>query len=331
MTLHQPACILGVSGTLTSLASHELEILLECGIEKFTVMPSIFRDQKRKLPDHGQENVTSRTRPYILTTNKATKHVQDWVASLEVVPSLADKESIDGVEESEMGEDVVLATVEEAELHMTHPTAPTMRAAFESLDHIQPCDHFRLRASVMKSVPKFLRGPFKNALKVALEAAIDRDVATQCRGWKLLLMLLMLPRMLLHKQPGSGQVSRAKLEERMAMFSRGDWIELIGASQTCDERSAVTRRRSQRRANNDEAKRAARAEMFVHMGELSSARQALVGEAVAPGNQATYNQLTDATRRPARPRDPLPDEILHFQPTVHFDLDEDRFCRNLRS
>ena len=62
--------------------------------------------------------------------------------------------------ESEMGEDVVPATIEEAELHMPHPTAPTMRAAFESLDHIQPCDHFRLRASVMKSVPKFLRGPF---------------------------------------------------------------------------------------------------------------------------------------------------------------------------
>ena len=191
--------------------------------------------------------------------------------------------------------------------------------AFESLDHIQPCDHFRLRASVMKSVPKFLRGPCKNSLKVALEAAIDPDVATQCRGWKL---LLMLPRMLLHKQPGSGQVSRAKLEERMAMFSRG---------QSCDERAAVTRRRSQRRADNDDVKRAARAEMFVHMGELSSARQALVGEAVAPGNQATYNQLTDDTRRPARPRDPLPDEILNFQPTVSFEIDEDRFCRNLRS
>ena len=53
----------------------------------------------------------------------------------------------------------------------------------------------------MKSVPKFLRGPFKDALKVALEAAIDPDVATQCRGWKL---LLMLPRMLFHKQLGSG-------------------------------------------------------------------------------------------------------------------------------
>ena len=113
---------------------------------------------------------------------------------------------------------------------------------------------------------------------MALEVAIDPDVATQCRGWKL---LLMLPRMLLQTQLGSGQVSRAKLEERMVMFSRGDWIELIGASQSCNERSA-NRRRGQRGADNDEAKRAARAEMFVHMGELSSVRQALVGEAVAP-------------------------------------------------
>ena len=66
----------------------------------------------------------------------------------------------------------------------------------------------------------------------------------------------------------------------------------------------------------DEAKRAARVEMFVHMSEFSSVRQALVGEAEAPGIQATYNQLTDDIRRPARPQDPLPDEILNFQPTV---------------
>ena len=108
-------------------------------------------------------------------------------------------------------------------------------------------------------------------------------------------------------------------------------VELIGASQSCDERPAVTRRMRQRRADNVEVKRAAHPEMFVHMGELSSARQAWVGEVVAPGNQATDNQVTDDTRRPARPRDPLPDEILNFQPTVSLDLDEDRFCWNLQS
>lgn len=77
---HQPACILAVSGTLTSLASHELEILLDFGIETFTVMPSVA--QKRKLPDQGQENVMSTTCPHILTTNEANKDVQDLVTSL---------------------------------------------------------------------------------------------------------------------------------------------------------------------------------------------------------------------------------------------------------
>ena len=141
----------------------------------------------------------------------------------------------------------------------------------------------------------------------------------------------MLPRMLLHKQPGSGQISRTKLESRVAMFVRGDWTELVRASELCDAQASVVRRRSRRRSNNDVEKRVARAEMFVHMGELSSARQALMGAAVAPGNQATYDRLTDDARRPARPRDPLPDEILNSQPVVRFDLDEDRFCRNLRS
>ena len=37
---HQPACILGVSGTLTNLASHELAVLLDFGIETFAVVPS---------------------------------------------------------------------------------------------------------------------------------------------------------------------------------------------------------------------------------------------------------------------------------------------------
>ena len=50
---------------------------------------------------------------------------------------------------------------------------------------------------------------------------------------------------------------------------------------------------SKRLADNNDVKRAARAEMFIHMGELSSARQALVGEVVAPGNQVVYKQVTD--------------------------------------
>ena len=67
------------------------------------------------------------------------------------------------------------------------------------------------------------------------------------------------------------------------------------------------------------------------MGELSSARQALEGAALAPGNEATLRQLTDASRRPPQPRGPLPPEVLNHVPPVAFDLDEDVFNRNLRS
>ena len=39
-----------------------------------------------------------------------------------------------------------------------------------------------------------------------------------------------------------------------------------------------------------------RAQRLVQVGELSSARQALEGAPLAPGNQATLGQVTDASR-----------------------------------
>ena len=66
------------------------------------------------------------------------------------------------------------------------------------------------------------------------------------------------------------------------------------------------------------------------VGELSSARQALEGAAVAPGNRNTLALLQDARRRPPEPREPLPPE-LRFNPDMEFQLDEKLFGRNLRS
>ena len=59
--------------------------------------------------------------------------------------------------------------------------------------------------------------------------------------------------------------------------------------------------------------------------------QALEGASLAPGNQETLNMLRDESRRPPRLRDPLPEELLNFVPEDSFQLDEDKFCRNLRS
>ena len=106
---------------------------------------------------------------------------------------------------------------------------------------------------------------------------------------------------------------------------------MIRASEDCDERSAVARRRRTRRVGNDVEVRAARAEALVQVGELFSARQALEGAELAPGNRATLGALRNTDRRPPNLRDPLPPELVNFQPTSLFQLDEDRFLKNLRS
>ena len=67
---------------------------------------------------------------------------------------------------------------------------------------------------------------------------------------------------------------------------------------------------------------------MVQLGELSSARQALEGAELAPGDRNTLHQLTDLNRRPPVPRDPIPPELLHHVPATGFKLDTDKLSRN---
>ena len=185
----------------------------------------------------------------------------------------------------------------------------------------------------MRSVPKFLHGQFRNVLKQALEEATwgnyRQDEARQERGWKL---FVLLPRMLLHRDPGGGLISKTKLRARFEAFSRGEWSQLLRASAQCDEKAAVGRRRRRRRTSGDDVEqRAMRAEMLIQLGELSSARQALEGCEIALGTKQTLNALKDERRRPALPRAPLPNDVLEFEPDVLFQLDEKLFGKNLRS
>ena len=165
-------------------------------------------------------------------------------------------------------------------------------------------------------------------MRVALEEVIVDNPTRRERGWKL---FMMLPRMLLHRAPRGGLIPRHKLVHRFEMFSRGEWWDLIRASAACDEQAAVGRRRRRRRPGDDLESRAARAEMLVHLGELSSTRQALEGAAVAPGCNLTLTMLSDPAKRPPVLRDPVPDEVLHHVPSSLFELDEDRLLKNLRS
>ena len=87
----------------------------------------------------------------------------------------------------------------------------------------------------------------------------------------------------------------------------------------------MSRRRKNRRPEQDTARRVSRLVFLVHMGELSSARQALEGASLAPGSEATLNALRDPEKKPQFPRHPLPQELVYPEPEVEFDLDEFRF------
>ena len=112
-------------------------------------------------------------------------------------------EGSDGeVEESVVGDEKVHIEDEEEEREVVGgiPRKVSLRMALASLDEVDPRIVFRQRASVMRSVLEFLEGPFRNALKLALEEAtwgnsVQVEVR-QKREWKL---LELLPRMLLHR------------------------------------------------------------------------------------------------------------------------------------
>ena len=196
-----------------------------------------------------------------------------------------------------VGGDLENADDVEEETPFRHPGVRSCQLGFRSLDDVvQLCDAFEQRGCLRQNVPRFLRGPFRRALRVALEeilkGARTNDTVTEERGWKL---FLMLPRMLLHR-PGRGRmVSKRKLVARFEMFVRGE----------CNPRQAL-----------------------VYLGELSAARQALEGAEVAPGSIETLNALR---KRPAVPREVCPPELIRHRPEVLFALDEDHLNKNLRS
>ena len=106
----------------------------------------------------------------------------------------------------------------------------------------------------------------------------------------------------------------------------------MDCGQECTSRGAQAYSRRRRRANHDDLEsRAARAEALVQMGELSSARQALEGATVAPGNEETRAALQNPERRPPCLRDPIPPDILNAAPVEPLVLDAEDFARNMRS
>ena len=213
-----------------------------------------------------------------------------------------------------------------ANLHPVLPSVASRPSGFAQIDRWNVQEVFTCRASEMRTIPRFLWGSFRVALKVAMaevsSGQSSRDVLRQERGWK---MLLLLPRLLLHRSPRGGPISRAKFFGRFDQFAAGQWDELLNASQTCAQEAATAFTRRKRRTTNDETRRAARTLQFAQWCELSAGRQALEGAELARGNKRTLDQLRC---RPDVPREAIP---VLARGSPMFDLDERTFNRNVRS
>ena len=190
-------------------------------------------------------------------------------------------------------------------------------AAWESLDVINLRSEFLRRRQVLKACPRAIRGRYRHAQRIALEAidashrgGTELDVE---RAWKLFGLLSI---MLLHRSPESRSVDPQELEERCAAFARGEWLRLIVDSRP---RLGGQARRDGASAEAEERRRQEMACAKVRLEECSKARQVLVSSAIAPGTPATLREL-EASRQTHEQPTLLPDDVLNFVPRAPVDV-----------
>ena len=125
-------------------------------------------------------------------------------------------------------------------------------------------------------------------------------------------------------------MSRAKLAERCDAFARGEWMLLVKASRADAQKNntATFRRRRCEESGDELGRRAKRAPQLTQWGELSSARLALEGALVAPGNEETRAQLIDPSCRPPVPRTPVAREFVEHNPEDQVVLDGEGFLKS---
>ena len=120
------------------------------------------------------------------------------------------------------------------ELPNTHTEEPTHhhrhQSAFHSLDQVDLQKALEQKYCGFQSPPCFLKGRFRQALTFALEAILQAHTHEQSvRAWKL---WMLLPRMLLHRPPGTRTLSKADWRERIAKFQQDEWT-LCYAREEC--------------------------------------------------------------------------------------------------
>ena len=222
----------------------------------------------------------------------------------------------------------------------THTEEPTHhhrhQAAFHSLDQVDLQRTLEQKYCGFQSPPSFLKGRLRQALTFALEAILQAHTHEQTvRAWKL---WMLLPRMLLHRPPGTRTLSKADWRERIAKFQQDEWTLLLrqgGVHTGTDplrpqdpQNPEVVGAETPHQPTLEQRTR--RARQLTHQGELSAARQALTTGPLAPHTQATLQELRDPSRRPQEPYQALTDAIQEFQPAHPPNLPATQLLTNLR-
>ena len=132
--------------------------------------------------------------------------------------------------------------------------------------------------------------------------------------------------MLLFRPGQCPKIPKAQLLDRFTSFFRGEWAPLLRDAQRLASVSASR----DPHADPTPQQRADRAVQLAHLGELSAARQALTAEPLAPAPDAALQHLIDPARRPPEPYQPLPPDLLQFQPESPAVLDRSALLANLR-
>ena len=116
---------------------------------------------------------------------------------------------------------------------------------------------------------------------------------------------------------------------RADAFERGEWLGLLADART--RAPADARPQAAQTTAQAEERKLEKALEKVRLGEPSRARRELMAAALAPGNEATLNQLRDPARRPAALTVPFDPENLAFQPARPVELNRELVIAALRS
>ena len=172
-----------------------------------------------------------------LVDDASTDHVDDDAESVR-------EGSVVGSEVGEAPDTLVECEIPGRDVRHT----PAFRAALQSWDRVSLVEEFSRRPCIMKSVPKFFKGPYRKAMRVAMDGANCGVPARQEGGWKL---FVLLPRLLLFRHARGGNLGKEKFAKRYDMFVDGEWAELFRCSRKCAEDMGSLNRRRQRRVHTD--------------------------------------------------------------------------------